>query len=256
MNYWKNKDILAKQARKHFTDMEIKYMNRIEQSATETNIYGPGKICNPIVRLLPTRTIVYDNIDSVSAIFKHSYGRTAVLNFASYKNPGGLFLEGSSAQEESLCHESTLYDVLLRQIPYYEWNRKNLNKGLYTNRALYSPNVIFERNNGELSTYCDVITCAAPNITIGKRYGTVSEKENSIALRERIEFVLEVAKLHEVDTLILGAFGCGVFGQNPVEVGSIFGELLSHDSSFIKVVFAVIPHDTLEKMKIGLCKYL
>ena len=60
--------------------------------------------------------------DSVEAIMNYSQGKTAVLNFASYKEPGGGFMAGSQAQEESFCHESFLYNVLRQFQYYYDWN--------------------------------------------------------------------------------------------------------------------------------------
>lgn len=73
------------------------------------------------------------DMDSVSCLFNLSdNGRTAILNYASYKSPGGFFLEGSPAQEEALCHESNLYPILLAfDGTYYAWNRQRLNKALY-----------------------------------------------------------------------------------------------------------------------------
>lgn len=87
--------------------------------------------------------IIVDKLDSVKSAIQHRDGKTAVLNFASYKNPGGKFMEGSSAQEECLCHASTLYNVLKQFPVYYQWNRVHNNRALYTNRALYSEDVIF-----------------------------------------------------------------------------------------------------------------
>ena len=59
--------------------------------------------------------------------------------------------------------------------------------------------------------YCDVITCAAPNKRAAQRYCNVSDEENSRVLESRIDFILDIAKRHKIDILVLGAFGCGVF---------------------------------------------
>lgn len=104
---------------------------------------------------------------------------------------------------------------------------------------LYSPDILFERNN--TSVYCDVITCAAPNKTVAQKYQNVSDEENTKVLRSRIDFILKIAADNKTDILILGAFGSGVFGQSAKEVASIFKDLLENKFSnvFDKIVFAV-----------------
>ena len=93
---------------------------------------------------------------------------------------------------------------------------------------------------GDEDVFCDVITCAAPNKTAAKKYCNVSDEENSKVLKERIEFVLKIAQDNGVDNLILGAYGCGVFGQDPLEVAKIFKEfLLGKYKCFNKVIFAI-----------------
>ena len=52
------------------------------------------------------------NRKKVKELFDEEKESICALNFASYKNPGGKFMDGSSAQEECLCHESILYEVL------------------------------------------------------------------------------------------------------------------------------------------------
>ena len=113
-----------------------------------------------------------------------------------------------------------------------------MNKALYLNRGLFSPDIKFFKN-GEI-VHCNVITCAAPNKTAATRYQQISDLENKTALEKRIKFVLDIAKENDIKTLILGAYGCGVFGQNPAEVASIFKEYLKNDfNCFDKVIFAI-----------------
>lgn len=239
--YWKNKEGRAKVAASHTDDMERDYAPQIKNSSQATKQYMENSMILIKPYIHENMDIILCNLDSVSAIFEHEQGKTAVLNFASFKSPGGGFMAGSRAQEECLCHNSFLYNVLVRHQDYYDYNNANpKNNALYFNRALYSPDVYFFNEDTELS--CDVITCAAPNITPAKKYGwKVTDEDNSAALDSRINFILKIAVENNVETLILGAYGCGVFGQDATEVARIFMKYLHGDYNrlFKKVVFAI-----------------
>lgn len=234
--YWARRNELREKAKSNTELMETVFGNAIDSCVKESHQYRS-------ISVKPTQTqnqeILLDDIDSVGGIFKHAKGKTAVLNFSSYLNPGGKFIDGSSAQEESLCHASYLFNVLTEfKYSFYLQNLKRKNRALYANAAIYSPNISFFLCNKHKE--CDVITCAAPNKTAAQQYCYVSDEENLRVLRDRIKFVLDVAYSEQVETLILGAYGCGVFGQNPNEVAQTFKELLiSSHKCFNKVVFAV-----------------
>lgn len=254
--YWNNKEKRAERAKIWSEYMEKYYADEIEKASAGTKTWtGP-------LQAAMTKTAAhrpkYSVVNAgVTDVIQETVGRykvptdgckpkIAVLNFASYKNPGGMFLDGSRAQEECLCHESFLYNVLKRQTDYYAWNRMRLNKALYKDRALYTPDVRFFKK-GNVKTdpdgvLCDVITCAAPNKSAAQKYTGVSDVENSAALKERIHFLLQVAVLNGVEVLILGAYGCGVFGQDPEEVAAIFKDELEM-FTFKEAVFAIIKSD-------------
>ena len=236
--YWEDKQTRAKNAANHTARMNSLYETEIQNSYENTKIYDTSFVCKKPQIDRETYVIVAD-LDTVKAGMLYSkYGKTALLNFASYKNPGGMFINGSKAQEECLCHESFLYNVLIQfDGDYYDWNRKN--KALYLNRGLYSPNIVF--NHDDTNFKCDVITCAAPNKSAAQKYCNVSDAENSAALESRIKFVLDIAVDNDVQVLILGAYGCGVFGQDPAEVAQLFKKHLlgKYKGCFDKVVFAI-----------------
>ncbi len=238
MNYWSKKDKLSKQARTHYHAMETQYPADIESCVAHSRIFTQTAPFNA-ERLPFHSSIVLEEADTVTAIKKHSPKRVCALNFASHKQPGGMFMEGSSAQEESLCHASILYNVLSRLQPYYDENKTRLNRSLYTNRGLYTPDVLFVSDDKEYRA--DVITCAAPNKTAAQKYCAVSDEENSMVLRDRIDFMLGIAAQAQPEVLILGAYGCGVFGQNPIEVATAFKELLNgkYKDVFPMIVFAI-----------------
>lgn len=162
---------------------------------------------------------ILENIDSVSAGLK--YPNSVILNFASYTKPGGGFINGAIAQEEDLCSAGFLYNVLKEFPDYYEWNKKHLNNHLYRNRAIFSPKIKFK------DKYRDVITCAAPNYR--------GQRDNLRELWSRIKFINSICCKLNINTIILGAFGCGVFNQNPYEVAKLFKKYMTVE----KVILAV-----------------
>lgn len=240
--YWDDKAKRSKQAKQHTQKMEECYFREIPCVEFHTKTYSEDFICKKTDTC--NTEIIIEDTDTVTAILnasnKYSGEFPTALNFSSYKYPGGLFIEGSKAQEECLCHESFLYNVLSRFPEFYKWNNEHKNKALYLNRALYTPEVIFTR--GENSAICNIITCAAPNKSAAHQYCNVTDAENTKVLRDRIRFILDIAAENQVQTLILGAYGCGVFGQDPTEVASIFKEYLSTTHKCFKHVIFAIPN--------------
>lgn len=166
-----------------------------------------------------------------------------ILNFASSKNPGGGFENGAMAQEEALCQASNLYNILSKHREFYEYNRKNLNKGLYSDGIIFTRNVLFFRNkykNVE-PQLADVITCPAPNFKAARRNG-VSETEIECTMSRRIEQIIKVAIANDVRVLTLGAFGCGVFGNDPNKVANMMATILTtkgYSEYFNEIIFAM-----------------
>lgn len=169
------------------------------------------------------------------------------LNFASAKSPGGGFLSGSQAQEESLARASGLYACLTRQMQYYEINRA-CDSGLYTHHAIYSPQVpVFRDDNDQLLAepyQVSIVTSPAVNAAAVRQYEPHTIDDIAPTMRRRIESILAIARRHGHGSLILGAWGCGVFANDPVEVAKWFHEALTQDSRFVgafeRVIFAVL----------------
>lgn len=233
---------LKKKAQVHYDDIKDRLKSETKKSIANSTIYK--------FDIDRTRELYYRSsfklvdLDSVSCAFSTPIdARIAILNFASYKSPGGFFLEGSTAQEEALCHESNLYPILLSfKDSYYEENKKNLNRALYRNKAIYSPDVVFE-HNGEQRLF-DVITCAAPNFTTAKRYQNVTLEENDKVFLNRMNFLYKIVEKHNVDILIAGAWGCGVFGQHPGRTCRMMLDSLFSIGYNIPQVYFAIPNPT------------
>ena len=169
------------------------------------------------------------------------------LNFASAKNPGGGFLGGSQAQEESLARASALYPCINPQRQYYETNRRNSNNGIYTDHMIYSPNVpVFRDDEDELlDDYYRVAMITAPAVNAGAAMKKrVRRDVIEPTMRRRIQHVLSIAVAHNHTRLVLGAWGCGVFRNDPVAMAEWFVDELKHNprlvNAFDHVVFAVL----------------
>lgn len=173
--------------------------------------------------------------------------RIGVLNFASATNPGGGVVWGSSAQEESLCRCSTLYPVLNQKsllMNYYDFHRSRQNP-LYTDRCIYTPSVKViksdtdypERLDSNRFFDVDVITCAAPNL---RHAEPISDAELERLHLQRGRRILDVAVENKIDCLVLGAFGCGAFRNNPQVVAKVYAKLMEEfKGAFDLVEFAV-----------------
>jgi len=102
----------------------------------------------------------------VARLLADGDGPVAALNFASAKNPGGGFLNGSQAQEESLARSSALYASLLRAWDFYEQHRASPSL-LYSDAMILSPGCpVFRDDEGALLAEpleVAFITSAAPN---------------------------------------------------------------------------------------------
>jgi uncharacterized protein (TIGR02452 family) len=167
------------------------------------------------------------------------------LNFASAKNPGGGFLGGALAQEECIARASALYPSLLQVEDYYTTHRQ-IKTGLYSDRMIYSPAVpIFKDENGHLldEPVCTtIITSPAVNAGVVRR-DEGEEAQNSIlsTMEKRIAKLLALSAHKQHLTLVLGAWGCGVFRNSPEDIAQLFKEALTGPfaGQFKKVVFAV-----------------
>jgi uncharacterized protein (TIGR02452 family) len=169
--------------------------------------------------------------------------RIAALNFASAKNPGGGFLTGAQAQEESLARASGLYAMLVGD-PMYRHHRA-LQDPVYTTWVIYSPDVpVFRTDDGRLLDepyLCSFLTSPAVNVG-ALRHRDRRGDETSRVMRERVERVLSVAAHHGHETIVLGAWGCGVFRNDPEEIAELFKAALRGPfrNAFTHVVFAVL----------------
>ena len=169
----------------------------------------------------------------------------AALNFASAKNPGGGFLGGARAQEEDLARASALYKCVCTQPAYYDVHRASPSM-IYSDHLIYSPAVPFFRDDTlallEAPFVVSILTSAAPNAGEALRRDPHAKEAIADALEARARVVLEVAARHAHRVLVLGAWGCGVFRNDPEVVAGVFARALEEarfKGLFERIVFAV-----------------
>lgn len=176
-----------------------------------------------------------------------------VLNFANPVNPGGGVRRGSAAQEEDLCRKSSLLLSLESHQAqrYYKYNR-SLHTDMGSDAIILTPNVEIIRDvNGELldeSVIVSVMSCAAPMITQGME-GLSNEQYQEI-FYNRICGMLKCAAYWGYQVLVLGAFGCGAFGNDAKWVSDLFYKALkefSYDGMSAKDFFRRIDFAVLDR---------
>ncbi len=211
-------------------------------AADGTRLYGPDPVGVPeTVRGPGTVCSVTPESSTFAAarLVAAGGGPVAVLNFASARNPGGGYVRGAQAQEEALCRASALYPCLLRAPAYYEHHRADRDT-FYSHRVMHSPAVpVFRDDGGRLLDApfaVGFLTSPAPNAGVIARTAPERVPEIGPALNERAERVLEVAVAHGYRRLVLGAWGCGVFRNDPARVAAAFSRLLAPGGRFRQAV--------------------
>ncbi len=194
--------------------------------------------------------------------------KVSVLNFASASNPGGGVERGAGAQEECLCRISTLYFCL--NTPemwegFYTPHRAEHNP-LHNDDIIYTPNVtVFKTDTAipermeEKEWYdVDVITCAAPNLRQlpsnqynpgdGKHPVKILDSELYKLHLKRFKRILDVAVASKAEVIILGAFGCGAFQNDPKVVAKAAKDVIEeYKNSFETIEFAIYCRDYEDK---------
>lgn len=168
---------------------------------------------------------------------------TACLVFASARNPGGGFLNGAQAQEEAVARSSALYATQTAVPEFYAHHRQE-GSLLYSDRIILSPEVpVFRDDDGALLAEpypVTFLTAAAPNRAAIERNQPAAAGAIDATLARRAARVLDVAAAHGSHRLVLGAWGCGVFGNDPAEVASAFAHALAVRPWFEHVTFAIL----------------
>jgi uncharacterized protein (TIGR02452 family) len=224
-----------------------------QQSEKNTKLYRPQEVEN-LLRNMPcaaNRSLVIEVTDETTQIAAHRLVKSegchdlVLLNYASARNPSGGFITGAKAQEEDLARCSGLYPCQLTQPEYYEANRSQASL-LYTDHIIYSPQVPWFRVHSRelLDDYflASVITAPAPNAGQVLRRDSNALPDIEKVLRQRAGYVLAVAQDNGHRSLLLGAWGCGVFRNDANMVADAFGQWLESPrfyGCFDRVIFGI-----------------
>jgi len=221
-----------------------------------TRLYTPEQLAAlraraPEPSRAPPAIAVTDETTQVAArrlVVDEARADTVVLNYASARNHGGGFLGGARAQEEDLCRCSGLYPTLLVEAvqPYYTTNRAQRSL-LYTDHLIHGPRVPWFRVRGrgellEAPFEASVITAPAPNA--GPMKGRDPEGLAAVpeTFARRWRNVLAVAEDRGHRALVLGAWGCGAFQNDPRVAAQTLRDALADPrfgAAFDQVVLAI-----------------
>ena len=164
-------------------------------------------------------------------LYDNDVPKILVLNLANAVHPGGGVRRGSKAQEEDLCRCSSLLMSLESKTAkkYYEYN-KSLHTKMGSDALMITPQVeIIRDENGELldeTVIVSVITCAAPMVSYGKE--GMSDAAYERLMYDRITGLLKSVAYLGYKNLVLGAWGCGAFGNDAAVISDLFYNALKN----------------------------
>lgn len=225
---------------------KVKYGDWTKQLIRNTRVYNSTKsLVKDAPYSMTSVKFTSGGTAGTAYSYRNSNRRVAMLNFANPTTPGGGVEGGSTAQEENLCRCTNLYESLTSKIAlnrYYKANMDDIKGwGADNARLIYSPDVVIFKNDVTYSMIAgrvvDVISCAAPM--------SGDTKTNEKLIKNKMRCIFNCAVARDVDVLVLGAWGCGVFGQNPEYIAKFFAEVLTEYAGYFAMVdFAIRGSDT------------
>jgi uncharacterized protein (TIGR02452 family) len=233
----------------------VEIASAVKRCLEGTRFYSPEELervrrdvlsCPPGLTATAFEVVNETTLAGLARTVSSGGGLVAALNFASAKNPGGGFLRGSHAQEESLARSSALYASLLRAGEYYERHRASPTL-LCSDAMILSPSCpVFRDDDGRLldePCLATFITSAAPNAGAMSDHRRDESSQVPDVFRKRSEYVLALAASQGYKRLVLGAWGCGVFRNDPGIVADAFSAHLRRGAwadRFERVIFSVL----------------
>lgn len=224
------------------------YNNIFDKNIFKATLYTPLELQRLSVDIpidKPNAKITLYNQDTCECAKRFiTNGYTCILNFASAKHIGGGFLSGAIAQEEAICRNSTLYASINSDNAkdYYEYNNSHNNE-LYSDYIIFSPYVeVFRNAKSEiLNTPYTICAITSPAVNVHRARNS-TKMDISNCMIQRAEYILKIAIHNNVKNIVLGAWGCGVFGNSPKDISNMFKHLLfkkGYAKCFNNVSFAI-----------------
>ena len=177
---------------------------------------------------------------TIECILENSGRSIIALNFANALIAGGAYIIGGNAQEESLCRASMLYYTIRDTNAFYLQNRRHMLPD-YTDGMIFSENVeVIRDDSGKLlekPVICSFITCPAVN----RREAVLMPKDKLNGVMERrTEKIVSLAASKSADIVILGAFGCGAFGNKREDILPMFERAVNaYGGDHSEYIFAI-----------------
>ena len=233
-------------------DVQLDIAQEVYDSKKYTKLYSPEQLDDLLTEAQPE-----SKFETIIEVFNETTmeGATAlspeknkigVLNFASAKNPGGGFMGGAQAQEESLARSSSLYLSIDQMQEMYKFNASRKTY-VYSDYMIYSPEVVFFRNDEmDLIQYYQVDVLTSPAVNVG---AMLQNKRSELAkvddaMLQRMDKMFALFLKRGMTNLILGAWGCGVFRNDPKDVVGYFKHFLLDDGkyagAFERIRFSVL----------------
>ncbi len=244
-----NEQIVADGSYRTARGSEVDLLEQLRAARTGTVSYTPDHLDELVGRPAPGRGNPLIEVTAEGSIqaarrLHLAHPRVGVLNFASARNPGGGYLRGARAQEEDLCRSALLYTCLTQAPDYYAAHRQSGDLR-YSHRVIISPDVpVIRDDHADLSPPFPVTFLTSPAPNAGQLARRSDTTDLSLVLIQRAERVVAAAAAHDIRALVLGAWGCGVFANDPTAVAAAFDAALHRwGAAFDHVAFAIYDRD-------------